>query len=189
VASPHDPLEATQFTPRREILAATGEDPPPGASYCAAHAYGADAIRRRAVECGSAPPSRHGNFVDAERTAALMRAKGRLHRADAHRLRRHEAPGQGSGPAAHQPGEEREGAGGGAALPSRPPRRRGVPIAFGSDPSWASLQKRPSCREFLIRLRGDGRPIEIIRSATLVNARLLGGGKSRARPDQARRLR
>ncbi|HUN46664.1 MAG TPA: amidohydrolase family protein, partial [Stellaceae bacterium] len=49
VASPHDPLEATQFT-REEILAATGETASWG-SYCAAHAYGADAIRR-AVECG-----------------------------------------------------------------------------------------------------------------------------------------
>jgi imidazolonepropionase-like amidohydrolase len=49
VASPRDPLEATQFT-REEITAAVGEANAWG-KYVCAHAYGADAILR-AVECG-----------------------------------------------------------------------------------------------------------------------------------------
>ncbi|MGE5201357.1 MAG: amidohydrolase family protein, partial [Acidobacteriota bacterium] len=71
VASPRDPLEATQFT-REEISAAVGEATAWG-TYVASHAYGADAIRR-AVECG-VRTIEHGNFVDAP-TAKLMRERG-----------------------------------------------------------------------------------------------------------------
>ena len=164
VASPHDPLEATQFT-REEILAATGETASWG-SYCAAHAYGADAIRR-AVECG-VRTIEHGNFVDAE-TAALMRAKGAflvptLVAYDAMKRRGKEL----GLPAVSLEKNERVLAAGLRSLETA--KAAGVPIGYGSD-LLGGLQVDQS-REFLIRSEAMS-PIEIIRSATLVNARLL----------------
>ncbi len=164
VASPHDPLEATQFT-REEILAATGETTSWG-SYCAAHAYGADAIRR-AVECG-VRTIEHGNFVDAE-TAALMRAKGAfivptLIAYDAMKRR-----GKDLGlPPISLEKNERVLAAGIRSLETA--KAAGVPIGFGSD-LLGELQN-DQCREFLIRSEAMA-PIDIIRSATLVNAKLL----------------
>ncbi|HYC13595.1 MAG TPA: amidohydrolase family protein [Stellaceae bacterium] len=164
VASPRDPLEATQFT-REEISAAVGEATAWG-TYVASHAYGADAIRR-AVECG-VRTIQHGNFVDAA-TARLMRERGAfivptLVAYDAMKRR-----GRDYGlPPVSLEKNERVLAAGLRSLEIC--REAGVPIAFGSD-LLGQLQDDQS-REFLIR--GEAmKPIEVIRSATIVNARLL----------------
>jgi imidazolonepropionase-like amidohydrolase len=62
-------------------------------------------------------------------------------------------------------------------------RRAGVRIGFGSD-LLGQLQVDQS-REFLIRRDGPERPIEILRSATLVNAEMLqrAGNPDAAVPD------
>ncbi|HTS92156.1 MAG TPA: amidohydrolase family protein [Stellaceae bacterium] len=164
VASPRDPLEATQFT-REEISAAVGEATAWG-TYVASHAYGADAIRR-AVECG-VRTIEHGNFVDAA-TAKLMRERGAfivptLIAYDAMKRR-----GRDYGlPPVSLEKNDRVLAAGLRSLEIC--REAGVPIAFGSD-LLGQLQDDQS-REFLIR--GEAmKPIEVIRSATVVNARLL----------------
>ena len=164
VASPRDPLEATQFT-REEIMAAVGEATAWG-TYVASHAYGADAIRR-AVECG-VRTIEHGNFVDAS-TAKLMRERGAfivptLVAYDAMKRR-----GRDYGlPQVSLEKNERVLAAGLRSLEIC--RETGVPIAFGSD-LLGQLQDDQS-REFLIR--GEAmKPLEVIRSATIVNASLL----------------
>ena len=164
VASPRDPLEATQFT-REEISAAVGEATAWG-TYVASHAYGADAIRR-AVECG-VRTIEHGNFVDAP-TAKLMRERGAfivptLVAYDAMKRRGREY----GLPQVSLEKNERVLAAGLRSLEIC--REAGVPIGFGSD-LLGQLQDDQS-REFLIR--GEAmKPLEIIRSATVVNARLL----------------
>ena len=164
VASPRDPLEATQFT-REEISAAVGEATAWG-TYVGSHAYGADAIRR-AVECG-VRTIEHGNFLDAE-TAKLMRERGAflvptLIAYDAMKRRGREL---GLPPVSLEKNERVLAAG----LRSiEIAKQTGVPIAYGSD-LLGKLQDDQS-REFLIRAEALP-PIEIIRSATTVNARLL----------------
>jgi len=164
VASPRDPLEATQFT-REEIAAAVGEATAWG-KYVGAHAYGTDAIRR-AVECG-VRSIEHGNFVDAQ-TAKLMRERGAfivptLVAYDAMKRR-----GRDYGlPPVSLEKNERVLAAGLRSLEIC--REAGVPIAFGSD-LLGQLQNDQS-REFLIRGEAMS-PLEVIRSATLINARLL----------------
>ena len=164
VASPRDPLEATQFT-REEIAAAVGEATAWG-TYVASHAYGADAIRR-AVECG-VRTIEHGTFVDAP-TAKLMRERGAfivptLVAYDAMKRRGREY----GLPQVSLEKNERVLAAGLRSLEIC--RDAGVPIGFGSD-LLGQLQDDQS-REFLIR--GEAMtPLEVIRSATVVNARLL----------------
>jgi imidazolonepropionase-like amidohydrolase len=164
VASPRDPLDATQFT-REEISAAVGEATAWG-TYVASHAYGADAIRR-AVECG-VRTIEHGNFLDAE-TAKLMRERGAflvptLVAYDAMKRR-----GRDLGlPAVSLEKNDRVLAAGLRSLEIA--KQAGVPVAYGSD-LLGKLQNDQS-REFLIR--GEAMtPIEVIRSATTVNAQLL----------------
>jgi len=164
VASPRDPLDATQFT-REEIAAAVGEATAWG-TYVAAHAYGADAILR-AVECG-VRTIEHGNFVD-ESTARLMRERGAfivptLVTYDSMKRR-----GRDFGmPPVSLEKNERVLAAGQRSLEIC--QAAGVQIGFGTD-LLGQLQNDQS-REFL--LRSDVMtPIEIIRSATVVNARLL----------------
>ena len=164
VASPRDPLEATQFT-REEISAAVGEATAWG-TYVASHAYGADAIRR-AVECG-VRTIEHGNFLDAE-TARLMHERGAflvptLIAYDAMKRRGREL---GLPPVSLEKNERVLAAG----LRSiEIAKQAGVPIGYGSD-LLGKLQNDQS-REFLIRAEAMA-PVEIIRSATTVNARLL----------------
>jgi len=164
VASPRDPLEATQFT-REEITAAVGEATAWG-KYVCAHAYGADAILR-AVECG-VRTIEHGNFVDPP-TARLMRERGAfivptLVAYDAMKRR----GGDFGLPPVSLEKNERVLAAGLRSLEIC--MEAGVPIAFGSD-LLGQLQD-DQCREFLIRGEAMS-PLEVIRSATLVNARLL----------------
>ncbi|HZS82253.1 MAG TPA: amidohydrolase family protein [Stellaceae bacterium] len=164
VASPNDPLDSLQFT-EAEIAAAVGEARA-WKRYVCAHAYGADAIAR-AVACG-VRSIEHGNLID-EPTARLMREKGAfivptLVAYDAMRRRGHEF---GLPPVSQEKNKIVLEAG----LRSLELcQAAGVPIGFGSD-LLGQLQTDQS-REFLIRAEAMS-PLEIIRSATLVNARLL----------------
>jgi len=164
VASPRDPLEATQFT-REEISAAVGEATAWG-TYVCSHAYGADAIRR-AIECG-VRSIEHGNFLDAD-TAKLMRERGAflvptLIAYDSMKRRGREL----GLPAVSLEKNERVLAAGLRSIEIA--RQAGVPIGYGSD-LLGRLQDDQS-REFLIRGEAMS-PLEVIRSATTVNARLI----------------
>ena len=164
VASPNDPLDSLQFT-EDEIRAAVGEAQA-WKRYVCAHAYGADAIAR-AVRCG-VRSIEHGNLID-EATARLMHEKGAfivptLITYDAMRRRGQEF---GLPPVSQEKNKIVLEAG----LRSLEIcRAAGVPIGFGTD-LLGPLQVEQS-REFLIRAEAMA-PLDIIRSATIVNARLL----------------
>jgi imidazolonepropionase-like amidohydrolase len=164
VASPNDPLDSLQFT-EDEISAAVGEAQA-WKRYVCAHAYGADAIAR-AVRCG-VRSIEHGNLIDRD-TARLMSEKGAfivptLVTYDAMRRRGDEF---GLPPVSQEKNKIVLEAG----LRSLEIcQAAGVPIGFGTD-LLGPLQVEQS-REFLIRAEAMS-PLEIIRSATIVNARLL----------------
>src|SRR5215469_4378104 len=164
VASPNDPLDSLQFT-EDEIRAAVGEAQA-WKRYVCAHAYGADAIAR-AVRCG-VRSIEHGNLID-EATARLMYEKGAfivptLVTYDAMRRR----GGEFALPAVSQEKNKIVLEAGLRSLEIC--RGAGVPIGFGTD-LLGPLQVEQS-REFLIRAEVMS-PLEILRSATLVNAQLL----------------
>jgi imidazolonepropionase-like amidohydrolase len=165
VASPYDPLDSLQYT-LDEIRAAV-EEAAAFKRYVCAHAYAAAAVAR-AVECG-VRVIEHGNLIDAE-TAALMARKGAFL-----------VP-----TLVAYDGIERQGARFGMDADSLEKnkvvlaaglrslelaRRAGVRMAYGSD-LLGQLQPDQS-REFL--LRGEVlSPREIIHSATVIGAELLG---------------
>jgi imidazolonepropionase-like amidohydrolase len=171
VMSATDPVEMTQYS-EAEMRAAVDE----AASrhtYVMAHAYGADAIVR-AVRSG-VRSIEHANLIDAAAAREMAGAGafavptmvtyeglerfGREAGVDAGRL-------------AKNAEVRRAGLGAFAIL-----RAAGVAIGFGTD-LLGSLQDLQS-REFLIRADVE-RPADIVRSATSVNADLLG------RPDLGR---
>jgi len=164
VASQSDPLESLQF--RIDEIEAAVEEATRWGTYVCAHAYAAEAIRR-AVTAG-VRTIEHGNLIDeptarlmAEKKAYLvptlvtydtMRRRGREFGLTEYSLQKNDlvlAAGLRSLEIAHA---------------------AGVAIGFGSD-LLGQLQN-DHCREFLIR--GEAmKPIEIIRSATLVNAEIV----------------
>jgi len=165
VASPYDPLESLQFS-EGEVRAAVEEAGAFG-RYVAAHAYSPEAIMR-AARLG-VRTIEHGNLITDE-AAELMAAKGMFLVANL---------------IAYQAMEERAGKLGmtaeslaknatvlEAGLRSLEIcRRHGVPVAYGSD-LLGELHWDQS-REFLLR-REVSSPLEIIRSATSIGARILG---------------
>jgi imidazolonepropionase-like amidohydrolase len=164
VASPNDPLDSLQFT-EDEIRAAVGEAQA-WKRYVCAHAYGADAIAR-AVRCG-VRSIEHGNLID-DGTARLMREKGAfivptLVTYDAMRRR----GGEFALPAVSREKNKIVLDAGLRSLEIC--RAAGVPIGFGTD-LLGALQLEQS-REFLIRAEVMS-PLEILCSATIVNAELL----------------
>jgi imidazolonepropionase-like amidohydrolase len=164
VASQADPLESLQF--RMDEIEAAVEEATRWGTYVCAHAYAAEAIRR-AVAAG-VRTIEHGNLID-EPTARLMAEKKAylvptLVTYDSLRRR---GPDYGLSPYSLQKNEVVLNAG----LKSiEIARAAGVAIGFGSD-LLGQLQN-DQCREFLIRSEVM-RPIEIIRSATLVNAEIV----------------
>jgi imidazolonepropionase-like amidohydrolase len=164
VASPNDPLDSIQF--RLDEIEAACQEANNWGKYVCAHAYSADAIRR-AVSSG-VRTIEHGNLLD-EPAARLMAEKKAflvptLVTYDAMRRR-----------------------GGDIGLPEESRRkneevfkvglrslelakRARVEIGFGTD-LLGCLQEEQS-REFLIRAEVE-RPIEVLRSATLVNGQIL----------------
>ncbi len=165
VASPYDPLESLQYT-TDEIRAAV-EEAAVFKKYVCAHAYAAEAIAR-AVENG-VRVIEHGNLIDAS-TAKLMASRGAflvptLVAYDA--IERHGGR-WGMGADSLEKNKVVMAAG----LRSLElAREAGVRMAFGSD-LLGQLQPDQS-REFLIRSQVLS-PLEIIRSATVVGAELLG---------------
>jgi imidazolonepropionase-like amidohydrolase len=165
VASPYDPLDSLQYT-TDEIRAAV-EEAAAFRRYVCAHAYPANAVAR-AVECG-VRVIEHGNLIDAP-TAKLMARKEAflvptLVAYDA--INRHAAE-FGMGPDSLAKNKRVLEAG----LRSLElAKRAGVRMAYGSD-LLGQLQPDQS-KEFL--LRGEAlTPREIIHSATIVGAELLG---------------
>ncbi len=165
VASQSDPLESLQY--RADEMEAACEEATRWGSYVSAHAYSADAIER-AVRAG-VRTIEHGNLIDAAR-ARLMAERGAflvptLVAYDAMKRRAREF---GMTPYSLAKNEVVLEAG----LRSLELcRQAGVEIGFGSD-LLGQLQD-DHCREFLIR-REALSPREIIRSATIVNAKILG---------------
>jgi len=164
VSSEADPLEGTQLT--REEIGVAVEEARAWGRYVCAHAYGADAIAR-AVECG-VRSIEHGNLIDAP-TARLMAERGAflvptLVTYDAMRRRGAEL---GLAPVSLEKNERVLQAG----LRSLElARAAGVQIGFGTD-LLGDLDAERS-RELLIRAEVET-PLEILRSATVVNARLI----------------
>jgi len=164
VSSQADPLDSTQF--RLDEIAAACEVAGNWGSYVAAHAYTAEAITR-AVSQG-VRTIEHGNLLDAaaarlmaERGAFLvptlvaydaLKRRGRDYGLSDYSLAKNEIVLE-------------------AGLRSvELAKAAGVEIGFGTD-LLGQLQNDQS-REFLIRGEVE-RPIEVLRAATLVNARIL----------------
>jgi imidazolonepropionase-like amidohydrolase len=165
VASPYDPLDSLQYT-ADEIRAAV-EEAAVFKKYVCAHAYAAEAVAR-AVECG-VRVIEHGNLIDAA-TAKLMADRGAflvptLVAYDG--IARHGGR-WGMGAESLEKNEVVMAAG----LRSLElARAAGVRMAYGSD-LLGQLQPDQS-KEFAIRAQVLP-PLEIIRSATVVGAELLG---------------
>ena len=164
VASQSDPLESVQY--RTDEIEAACQEATRWGTYVAAHAYTAAAIKH-AVGAG-VRTIEHGNLIDAEAAALMadrgaflvptlvayesLRRRGREYGLTDYSLAKNETVLD-------------------AGLRSLElARTAGVPIGFGSD-LLGQLQN-DHCREFLIR-REAMSPQEIIRSATIVNARIL----------------
>ena len=164
VASPYDPLDSLQFSP--EEVAAAVEEAHAFGRYVCAHAYSVEAIARAAH--AGVRTIEHGNLID-EPAARLMAARGAFLVANL---------------VTYQAMKERAAQFGMSAdmLAKNDVvleagyrsleicKRAGVPVAYGSD-LLGPLQEEQS-REFLIR--GEVmKPIEVIRAATTVGARVL----------------
>lgn len=164
VASQADPLESLQF--RIDEIEAAVEEATRWGRYVCAHAYAAEAVGR-AVAAG-VRTIEHGNLIDAP-TAQLMAERGAylvptLVTYDAMRRR---GPDYGMSAYSLEKNQIVLEAG----LRSLElARAAGVKIGFGTD-LLGPLQD-DHCREFLIRAE-IMRPIDIVRSATIVNAEIV----------------
>jgi imidazolonepropionase-like amidohydrolase len=164
VASQSDPLESLQF--RIDEIEAAVEEATNWGKYVAAHAYSSIAVQR-AVKAG-VRTIEHGNLIDEPAAAVMakkkaflvptlvtydsMRRRGRDYGLSEYSLQKNEVVLE-------------------AGLRSvEIARRAGVRIGFGTD-LLGQLQDDQS-REFLIR-SDLMKPMEIIRSATVVNAEIL----------------
>lgn len=164
VASPYDPLESLQFSPG-EVKAAVEEAHAFGRYVCA-HAYTAEAITRAAH--AGVRTIEHGNLID-EAAARLMAEKGMFLVANlvTYYAMRERAADLGM-PKEMLVKNDLVIDGGLRSLEIC--RRAGVPVAYGTD-LLGPLQAEQS-REFVLRSEVLS-PIEIIRSATLIGARVL----------------
>jgi imidazolonepropionase-like amidohydrolase len=164
VASPYDPLDSLQFSPQ-EVAAAVEEAQAFGRYVCA-HAYTPEAIARAAH--AGVRTIEHGNLID-EPAARLMAEKGMILIANlvAYYAMRERAAEYGM-TAEMLAKNDLVIDGGLRSLEIC--RRAGVPVAYGSD-LLGALQVDQS-REFMLR-RDAVPPIEIIRSATTIGARVL----------------
>ncbi|HEX2556256.1 MAG TPA: amidohydrolase family protein [Microvirga sp.] len=164
VASPYDPLDSLQFSPP-EVAAAVEEAHAYGRYVCA-HAYTPEAITRAAH--AGVRTIEHGNLID-DASAKLMAEKGMFLVANliayyAMRERAAEFGMTGDMLAKNDLVIE------GGLRSLEICKRAGVPVAYGSD-LLGALQVDQS-REFLLR-REVLSPLEIIRSATTIGAKVL----------------
>src|SRR5438034_1246109 len=164
VASPYDPLDSLQFSPA-EVAAAVQEAHAFGRYVCA-HAYTPEAMERAAH--AGVRTIEHGNLIDEAR-AKLMASKGMLLVANlvTYYAMRERAGALGM-PAEMLAKNELVIDGGLRSLEIC--KRAGVPVAYGTD-LLGPLQAEQS-REFVLRAQVLS-PMEIIRSATSVGARVL----------------
>ncbi len=164
VASPYDPLDSMQFSPG-EVAAAVEEAHAFGRYVCA-HAYTPEAITRAAH--AGVRTIEHGNLID-DASAKLMAEKGMFLVANLvayfEMKKRAAEYGMNSDMLAKN---DMVIEGGLKSLEIC--KRNGVPVAYGSD-LLGQLQDEQS-QEFLLRARVLD-PIDIIRSATIIGARLL----------------
>lgn len=164
VASPNDPLDSIQY--RTDEIAACVEEAQRWGSYVCAHAYADTAIRRGVVN--GIRTIEHGNFVSAE-TAAMMPERNcfvvptpMVHEAN-HRL----GAASGKTPSSMEKNERVRL----AALQSlKVYRTAGVPIGYGTD---LSMHTQHFQNEGFQLLATELTNAEVIRSATLTNARIL----------------
>jgi imidazolonepropionase-like amidohydrolase len=164
VASPYDPLDSLQFS-EDEVLAAVEEAHAFGRYVCA-HAYLPAAIER-AARCG-VRTIEHGNLIDAPR-ARLMAEKGMFlipNLVAYYAMRERAAEFGMSGEML----EKNDLVIDGALRSLELCKEAGVQVAFGTD-LLGQLQGDQS-REFALREQVLS-PLEIIRSATLVGAKVL----------------
>lgn len=164
VASPYDPLDSLQFSPP-EVAAAVEEAHSYGRYVCA-HAYTPEAITRAAH--AGVRTIEHGNLID-EAAAKLMAEKGMFLVANlvAYYAMRERAAEYGmTGDMLAKNDLVIEG----GLRSLEICKRAGVPVAYGSD-LLGALQVDQS-REFLLR-REVVSPLEIIRSATTIGAKVL----------------
>jgi len=164
VASPYDPLDSLQYSPGE--VAAVVEEAQAFGRYVCAHAYTPEAITR-AMQ-GGVRTIEHGNLID-EPAARLMAEKGAFLVANLvtyHAMKERAAQlGMSADMLAKNDVVLEAGY-----RSLEICKRAGVPVAYGSD-LLGPLQEEQS-REFLIR--GEVmKPIEVIRSATTVAARVL----------------
>src|SRR5712664_3858321 len=164
VASPYDPLDSLQFSPG-EVTAAVEEAHAFGRYVCA-HAYTPEAIERAAH--AGVRTIEHGNLIDEPR-ARLMASKGMLLVANlvTYYAMRERASMFGMPPDMLAK-NELVIEGGLRSLEIC--KRAGVPVAYGTD-LLGQLQVDQS-REFILRSQVMS-PLEIIRSATLIGARVV----------------
>ena len=164
VASPYDPLDSLQFSPD-EVAAAVTEAKAFGRYVCA-HAYSPEAMTRAAH--GGVRVIEHGNLID-EPTAKLMASKGMFMVANlvAYYAMRERAAEYGM--TADQLAKN-DLVIDGALKSLEICKRAGVPVGYGTD-LLGALQVEES-REFLLRSEVLS-PIEIIRQATTVGARIV----------------
>src|SRR5215218_8228605 len=164
VASPYDPLDSLQFSPA-EVAAAVQEAHAFGRYVCA-HAYSPEAMTRAAN--GGVRVIEHGNLID-EKTAKLMAEKGMFMVANlvAYYAMRERAAEYGM---TSDMLAKNDLVIDGGLKSLEICKRAGVPVAYGSD-LLGGLQVDQS-REFLLR-RDAASPIEIIRSATTIGAKVL----------------
>jgi len=164
VASQADPLESLQF--RMDEIEAAVEEATRWGSYVCAHAYAAEAIKRAVA--GGVRTIEHGNLID-EAGAKLMAQKGAyiVPTLVAYDALNRRGKDYGLSDYSLKKNDVVLDAG----LRSLELcRAAGVKIGFGSD-LLGQLQN-DHCREFLIRAKVM-KPIEIIRSATLINAEIV----------------
>jgi len=164
VASPYDPLDSLQFSPQ-EVAAAVEEAHAFGRYVCA-HAYTPEAITRAAH--AGVRTIEHGNLID-DASAKLMADKGMFLIANlvtyyAMRERAAEFGMTGEMLAKNDLVID------GGLRSLEICKRAGVPVAYGTD-LLGALQVEQS-REFMIRSEVMA-PIEIIRAATTIGARIL----------------
>src|SRR5712664_4759060 len=164
VASPYDPLDSLQFSPG-EVTAAVEEAQAFGRYVCA-HAYTPEAIERAAH--AGVRTIEHGNLIDEPR-ARLMASKGMLLVANlvTYYAMKERAASLGMPP---EMLEKNELVIDGGLRSLEICKRAGVPVAYGTD-LLGQLQVEQS-REFVLRSEVVA-PLEIIRSATLIGARVL----------------
>ena len=164
VASPYDPLDSLQYSPG-EIAAATDEAANFG-RYVLAHAYTPEAITR-AVTNG-VRTIEHGNLIDAK-SAKLLASKGGFMIANLVTYFEMKERAASFGMTAEMLAKN-EVVLEGALRSLEICKKAGVEVGFGSD-LLGQLQTEQS-KEFIHRAKVQ-KPIEIIRQATLVGAKIL----------------